>query len=399
MVARIRTSIRWVSVVLVVAVSTSGAFEYESIVDEVFTTQRHQFLSMRTIDMSYSEKIEYSEYLRNFGLDYASSGDRFSVNRFRMEGEKFRLDLTLDGSVHKPDGISPRTYAFDLKNLQIYDKRRMHLRIPKLGFGSMENGNLPYKNTYKWVFYDRTNWSFSVFQDKSAWDELKRRVRNVESSRVRDHDCVVMEFDYSEKNLYSRIYFAKDLEYLPIKAEMFKGDMRLINHVVTRAEEVETPQGSVVVPMETFEKHWEPDFGNHMFTITHSIDKEKLAVNKDIPDEVFTIPLYMVRSYTNMHDLGASFNVDRVMNPTHEDFAPQPSTVVKQPKQQIAEGGDSTSVEPADDDDYQEPTDILADDAGARGLTTKTCGIVVLVLAVFAALLFVRLRRHGERTA
>lgn len=398
MIVRIRTSIRWVCMVLVVGLSMSWASEHESIVEEVFTIQRHQLLSVRTIDMPYSEKIEYSEHLRNLGVDYASVGDRFSVNRFRMEGGKFRADSHLDGSVHKPDGIGPRTYAFDMKNLQIYNKRQMNLYVPKLGFGSMDKGNIPYQNTYKWVFRDQRKFSFSGFQDKSAWDGLKRRVRHVESSKVQGHDCVLIEFDYSERNQYSRIYFAKDLDYFPIKVEIFEGGTRVLDHVVTRTEKVETPEGAVFVPMETFEKHWESDFGNLLFTITHSIDKEQLSVNKDIPDEVFTIPLHMVRSYTNMLDKDSSFYIDRSIDRSLEDIVEHNPIGVEQSKRQTTEGGDSVLVEHADDDDYQEPTDVLASDIGARGSIVKICGIVILVLAVFAGLLFVRLRRRRQRT-
>ncbi len=396
------TRVIWTSVVLVVSVPTSRASIDEAIVNEVFTTQTHQLLSVKTIDIPYSEKIEYSDHLQSFGVDYASHGDRFSINRFRMKGEKFRIERSLDGSVRKPDEIGPRIYAFDLKNHQLYDKRRMNLTVPKLGFAAMDKENIPYKNTYKWVFLNQSNYSFAGFQAKSAWAALRARLTNLQSAKLQDHHCVLMEFHWPETNRYSRIYFAHDLEYFPIKVEVFRAGARVVDHVVTKAQKVQTAEGNVIVPIKTVENQWEAEFGNPLFTITHTINEVGLSVNKDIPDHVFTIPLHMVRSYTNMRDIPASFNVDHVIDPTFRDPR-HPPTSLKPREYNHLQIGDPALLEPGDHNDYREPQSVLVGHPGSpavrsNALMGKISAILLFAFAVLAGTLLLGFNRRARRT-
>lgn len=395
MIARTWAKVMWIGVFIVVGLSASKASESRSSVDAVFTMQRQHLLRLRFIDMPYSEKAEYCEYLRSHGADYASQGDAFSVNRFRMEGEKFCVDQNLEGSLATPSWVGPRTYAFDLKNFQIYDQHRMNLTIPDRGFGSMDKANVPYQNTYKWVFYDQETWSFSGFQDKASWEGLKRRVTRLTSSQVQNHDCVVMECDYSERNRHTRIHFATDLDYFPVRVEVFRDGTRVVDHVVTQADRIETPEGFVVVPTVTVEQQWDSESGNHLFTMSFVIDTEQLAVNKDIPDDAFTIPPHVVRSYTNMLNKRASFNIGQVVDPTLENPSTAYSAVLSQPQPQISQEIDSAAVASAEA--HRDATDVRVNDSGARrSIAIGVGAVTVLVLTAFIGRLLVRWQRPGR---
>ncbi len=384
-------SISWRCIVIVLCLSKIGASGNESIVSEVLITQRNQLLKVKTIDMEYSEDTEANEYIMNKYV-----GPSHSITRFQMENEKFRVETGLEDSAI----TGGRIRAFDMEKYQLYDKNSMDLMVTSQSLGSMDRDNIPFRNTYKWIFLNLSSFSFSDFQNESTWNGLKHRVRHVESSIVQDHECLVVEFDYSEINMFSRVYFAKDLDYFPIKVEVYQGGKRVVEHVVIEAEAVETQEGTVVLPVQTVEKQWSVKSGNFQFKHTCTINMKKSSINKDIPDEMFTIPLHMVRSYNNYIDGSKSFNVDRLIDQSIEDIAVQSSSVSELPKQVTTEDDNSVSIEPTDNSDYQNPTSVLpsnigSGDIGTRVLVAKICGVVVLVLVVFAGLLF--MKRHGER--
>jgi hypothetical protein len=392
MLMMIRTSAKWMCMLLLINLSTDSATADESIalIEEVFAIQRQQLLTLNSIDMSYSEKIEYGERLRKSGASFASQGDRFRVSRYCLEGEKFRSESGLEGSLRKPDEIAPTTYAFDLKDYQIYDQDDMHLTIPGRAYKSMEMDNIPYQNTYKWLFQAQKDYSLSGFQDKAAWDKLKEHVRDVKLSTVQDQACVVMEFDFPERNQYMRVCFAEEFSYFPFRIEVFQGDARMAEHLVTSLEKVETTEGVVIVPLITDERQWY-ETGQLYFRITHVIDKDKLFVNVDIPDAVFTIPRHTVWSYTNMLDKPASFYINDLMAPTGIDDASQPPTPVNE---------DTRKTE-ATRGDYQESADIVTGNAevdprlSGRSVAVA-CSLIVAILAISAGVLLHKRSRNGR---
>lgn len=292
--------------------------------------------------------------------------------------------------MRKPDEIAPTTYAFDLKDYQIYDQDDMHLTIPGRAYKSMEMDNIPYQNTYKWLFQAQKDYSLSGFQDKAAWDKLKEHVRDVKLSTVQDQACVVMEFDFPERNQYMRVCFAEEFSYFPFRIEVFQGDARMAEHLVTSLEKVETTEGVVIVPLITDERQWY-ETGQLYFRITHVIDKDKLFVNVDIPDAVFTIPRHTVWSYTNMLDKPASFYINDLMAPTGIDDASQPPTPVNE---------DTRKTE-ATRGDYQESADIVTGNAevdprlSGRSVAVA-CSLIVAILAISAGVLLHKRSRNGR---
>jgi hypothetical protein len=389
MIKEKKIAFRCACIILVVSFSTIRSSEHETSIDELFTTQRNHLLRLKTMDIIFSQDIKAADHLRNIGeTDFF--GPPYTTHKFQMEGEKFRVET---------DGI---IYAFDFDNYQVYAKDIMDLYIPKHSIGTMEKANIPYRNTYKWIFLDSKEYSFSGYQDKSKWDDLKHRVKSVISSSFRNLDCVVMEFDYPESNRYTRIHFAKNLEFFPVKAEVFRNGKRVVEHVVNKTETVETERGNIVVPLETVERQWGYETGKLQFTISHSVDREHFSINEDIPDEVFTVPLHMVRSYNNMVNPDASFDVDRVIDASLDGIGALSPSVENHPNQQITEGSDPNIVKSSNDDIYKEPTgritDVLANDDGEKRLVATISGIVVFILFVVAGVIFVRLRKHEEKS-
>jgi hypothetical protein len=113
-----------------------------------------------------------------------------------------------------------------------------------------------------------------------------------------------------------RVYFAEDFHYYPVKTQLMKrktervGDEIFIEKLI----EMDTSEGPVIVPVETVTRMWDQESGNPIISITQIIDMNELTVNKDIPDDRFTIPIHLAKTYENKDDLNEYFSLDTVVD-------------------------------------------------------------------------------------
>jgi hypothetical protein len=73
---------------------------------------------------------------------------------------------------------------------------------------------------------------------------------------------------------------------------------------------------------------WHETGGHRIWTLTHTIDSNSLSVNEDIPDEVFTMPMHMIRSYEDADDRNQYFSTERVIDEGVENLRPSDSELV-----------------------------------------------------------------------
>lgn len=287
----------------------------DSLIDEIFATQRIHIARLKSVDFVYTEQFRPSKHVleNNTGPSFLKPYNM--VFRFHKKGEKFRIETALEGSDVLPNQIHMIT-AFDLNKLQRLDKDRLHLRVQSKPVIPSREINLPLTRPYRYIFLGRKDFSLTALQTKSVWNELKSRVTKTGTARVADQDCVLVEFNYTDRGRICRTYFAKELLHYPIRTDVLNATTTklIVKLVVTDVEKRTTDQGPVVIPVEMTESQWHPDSGHPTFTLRESIDRSRLVINEDIPDEVFTIPIHMARSYEDADNADMYFSVDEVRN-------------------------------------------------------------------------------------
>ncbi len=299
----------------------------DNLIDEIFTTQRLHIDRLKSIDFSYVEQFKPNERVVHDGGITSFIKPYKIAYRFQKEGEKFRIETAIDGSDILPDQIHMIT-AFDLNKVQRLDKDSLHLYVQSGSVSPSKEINLPLTRPYRYIFLDRKDFSFTMLQTKSVWNELKNRVTKIETSQIEDQECILMEFSYTDKGWIGRTYFAKELLYYPIRTEVLNisTNKLIVKLTVTGSKEYATDQGSVIVPMEISESQWHPEAGHPIFNSQQSIEQSSLVINKDIPDEVFTIPIHMARSYEDADDARAYFSVDEIRNVGLEELPSLPES-------------------------------------------------------------------------
>jgi hypothetical protein len=164
------------------------------------------------------------------------------------------------------------------------------------------------------MFQHRDDFSIAELENPAIWDDLKKRVRRMEQTNFAGRDCAVMEFDYADKGVLYRVYFANDLAYYPVKVQVLsKGFQRVaIDLTVEEIKQCDTQNGLVVFPLVINQVNMNPETGHEVYTIKYSVDQTRFSINTDIPDDVFTIPLHMIREYEDADDPKAYFNADDI---------------------------------------------------------------------------------------
>jgi hypothetical protein len=303
------------TIILIAWSGCTGPASADSLIDEIFTNQRIHVARLKSVDVVYTEQFRPGKQVLESNKVANFHKPHNMVLRFHKKGEKFRIETALEGSDVWPNQIRMIT-AFDLNKVQRLEKDSLHLRVQSEPIIPSRETNLPLTRPYRYIFLGRKDFSFTMLQTKSVWNELKNRVTKIETSRIEEQECVLVEFDYTDKGRICRTYFAKELLHYPIRTEVLNTatNKLTVKLIVTDVEKRTTDQGRVVIPVVITESQWHQDSGHPTFTLRESIDRSRLFLNEDIPDEVFTIPIHMARSYEDVDDARAYFSVDEVRN-------------------------------------------------------------------------------------
>jgi hypothetical protein len=271
--------------------------------EEIFFMQRHQFGRLNAIDMTYMEEFKS----RSDRKDASASSDLVSKHkikmRFQAEGDRFRVETGLDGTWVNPEianNVSFSISAFDLNKYQQLEKESLNLAVQNEKFTPTDKTNLPLTWPYEFLSIGQLGVvPIEKVRDKAEWDRILSRAK-ISGNEVLDcHECILVEIQ-SPKNKLWRVYFAKDLEYYPIKNQTYDKGRKMQEIVVRQVKKNVTTSGDVFIPMDIVCTQFGAITNKKLFEWKYLIEEETLSVNNDIPDEIFTIPLYMANSFEDI---------------------------------------------------------------------------------------------------
>ena len=133
-----------------------------------------------------------------------------------------------------------------------------------------------------------------------AWQTLIERSLAGLAARVAGQDCVSVDTAIPGTRT-STGRSSRWTWVLPLRYQCFAANGKVvIDYTVERLKTVSTPDGDVRVPLVATERWYNEQTGKPTVEFTYTTDETSLlAVNRDIPDDVFTISPAMARS---IHD-------------------------------------------------------------------------------------------------
>jgi thiol-disulfide isomerase/thioredoxin len=272
------------------------------LVDEIFLAQRKNFMRLKSINMTHSEDWQPSEYMKKNSDDPIYHEPRHFVFNFQKENKKFRIESALDGtkvSPEKENSLDRSITAFNSDKYQRFDKRSLWLAFMDREINPLEEMNFPLTRPYIYLFSGE-RLSFENIQSETIWNKLKQRVTITGNTTVEGHDCIKMEIIFPGKTYSSQVYWAKEFGYYPIKVQRFNLDgKKYVEIIVKEVTKRDTEEGPIFVPMIMEQTQWDGTTGYKRLVLKYTIDGNSLSVNEDIPDENFTIPLYMAKKITD----------------------------------------------------------------------------------------------------
>lgn len=121
------------------------------------------------------------------------------------------------------------------------------------------------------------------------WENLSRGASVKGRTRIRDHDCVVIELQRHvvDDDWRYTVSAAADLDYYPLQWNL-KAPDRSASLEVLAHEVAATEEGRVVIPTRILTKDFTKS-GELLATSETQIEPASLRVNQDIPDDLFTL--------------------------------------------------------------------------------------------------------------
>lgn len=295
--------------------------------EEVFAAQYRRFQALHSFSGSSTKVKVYDggsaptddwdlsnidTYLKD-GQDYL-----IQTTEFYVKGELFlsswdskesgkdpvRVDTAYDGS--------HQTFQRDTGDLIVHEARRGLERQPYV----VPPAAL---DPYNFALYDLEKpRSFEVLRDEETWLTLRDSATVVGEETVDGHPCIVIEIEVPGNvrgsiPVMSRVYFAKDLDFFPVQTERFQvGTGYMFQRYRARdIAYVENPEGDgIFVNRLGIGRTWDW-FGSGEVTagFLSETDLDSVAVNPDLPDSVFTVPVVHARVYINELEPSLSFSI------------------------------------------------------------------------------------------
>jgi peroxiredoxin len=288
--------------------------------EEILAAQPKQFQRLHSLDMTVTRE-EFRPVVENKNtLGHLSSASSKRRCRFQLEDEKFRCETGLD-MTHVPVGISHDITSFDGKRYYHLSKNPMWLRVLNAPSWHPKYGTIPIVFR-PYAFINIIEMTFEAARDNAIWSKLREGVAMGEPSIIAGYRCIPVDIPTGRRGkrveAMGRVYFATDLGFYPLQKETIDEDGNVIARcTVEQPFTVETRQGPIIIPLTIKDTWYLPD-GKIGTIWKYSVDRESLAVNEDVPDGVFKIPLGHASLYGEDWENGQHFYVDNLVSASPE---------------------------------------------------------------------------------
>lgn len=275
---------------------------------DLFAAQTEHFKRLHALDITVTR-----EQIRAPGRQ-AEPRERF-VYRFQLEGRKFRAETGLHWLV-PPIGTISDIHTFDGATCRILSKTTLHLNVRDRAIldGYSYGVSPAVLRPYFFLFSGVGEATFEAVRDAGRWATLAQRATAHGSAMVGEYECVRVDIPTGRQGeritALERVYFAGDLGSYPLRTEHLDEEGALLSRLtVTKPLRVATPAGDIIIPLEMTGVSYDAN-GQVQWTYAYSIDRERLSVNEDIPDEVFDISLTHAAEYSEGKTRSNSFYLD-----------------------------------------------------------------------------------------
>ena len=292
-------------------------------IEEILLQQLQHVRTIKSINMTYEEYWTPSPHSVAAGSVKDWHRERRRLISFEREGEKFRVENLKNESMSNGAKSSKNDYrvvnnilTYDLSKFQTFSKESLTLRVQSKIINPLRRMNHPFFTHYK--SFDAgvaSRKCRQAFEDPQHWMSLADKASLRGPTTHNGIECKVLEFALPEQGQLVRVHFAIDYDYYPVRTQLMLPPSAIVAQETSTEElaRIDTPEGSVVVPVVTKTTWWPNNKESHdRVTITHTIDMERLTINEDIPDERFTIPAEFARVYVDVDDRDSSYNLDTV---------------------------------------------------------------------------------------
>ena len=282
-------------------------------IDKLLSHQKQNLSSIESVDITFTEDWEPSEYVKKNTTQNFLKGSRHLVSRYQQEGKKYRAETGLEGTIlnkHAEANFISAITAFDLNKYQMLDKKSLHLSVHSKELPSFIN--LPILGPYSFLGL-KSSQDINAAVNESKWDALIKNTTLENQTECRGHPCHVVKIEVPGRNMYYKVFFANELDYFPIRTETYIGNTLSSEKDVLHVEKIDTKNGTVYIPMETISKTYHFEKGHLIYTLSHAVGQKTLVLNEDIDDGVFTIPLHMAKTYEDVDDINAYWSIERTI--------------------------------------------------------------------------------------
>jgi hypothetical protein len=290
-------------------------------IDEIFLIQRDHANRLESISFCYKQEFKNRKRAKDGTISPLAMEHVYS-NKFLMEGSKYYIETGMEGTwVH--DDVKnikvKRIGAYDNNKYQMFDKRSLELSVQNAKRNPKDTAENPLIFPYDFLFADRKP-SLEEIKMKNVWGNAKERVIDYHSEIVDGNRCIVVEFE-GFANEVAKVYFSQEYAYYPVKYQVFDhAKTMIVETVASHLQRCSTVEREVVIPLNVVVRHWDSTGTGQLFEWGHYIDPNTLTVNEDIPDDVFTIPLHLARSFEDVDDRNKTFSLDRVLDQSLDDL-------------------------------------------------------------------------------
>ena len=292
---------------------------------DLMAAQSRRFEQLRSFSATSTRVRIYGKSVPERDWDVSQGADRINgksnssvqTTRFSLKGDFY---LSSWESVRTGVGADRRDTAFDGTYQDFYPDAR-ELVVRKKPRGSKRE---PYYvppaalDPYEFALFDLERpRTFEVLQDAATWERLSEFAVIVGEEAVDGHPCAAVDIEIpgNERGgtpVMSRVYFAKDLGYFPVKTEQYQADSGYLyyRYVAWDVSNVGDPDGEgFYVNRMGLGRSWNwSGNGEIVAGFLTETDLESVAINPKLPDAMFTLPVAQARVYVNDLQPSLSFS-------------------------------------------------------------------------------------------
>lgn len=211
---------RWLSIV--VSISFSFAAAAGDVIQQVMEAQWRHFNSIEALEVSSTHQHSRTSVAPNGAAELGY----FTVqtHRFRMEGEKWRHDITATNVLN--DHTKDYRYSFDgdlYYRLIVKDAHVLRGSEPEVVFGDPGPSPPPHLIPYRFASSRPNIDAYKLLSQQSFWEDLEASCTFLEDSVIDRNSVCVLEIsppkdrDFLHQERKFEVSFAIEYDYLPLR--------------------------------------------------------------------------------------------------------------------------------------------------------------------------------------